>query len=159
VKPLRRQSTKVYCYCYVGARRSVVVEALRYKREGRGIESRWGGFFNLPNPSSRTLALGSTQPLTEMSTRNILEMFSGVKSDQCVGLTTLPPSVSQLSRENVGTSTSHNPMGLHGPLQGYLYFFLFTLHTWDFCYIPQTSSCHSIFCMIIPQSAIHWHYF
>jgi hypothetical protein len=28
------------------------------------------GFFNLPNPSSRTMALGSTQPLIEMSTRN-----------------------------------------------------------------------------------------
>jgi hypothetical protein len=28
-------------------------------------------FFNLPNPSSRTMALGSTQPLTEMSTRNL----------------------------------------------------------------------------------------
>jgi hypothetical protein len=28
-------------------------------------------FFNLPNPSSRTMALGSTQPLREMSTRNI----------------------------------------------------------------------------------------
>jgi hypothetical protein len=26
-------------------------------------------FFNLPNPSSRTMTLGSTQPLTEMSTR------------------------------------------------------------------------------------------
>jgi hypothetical protein len=28
-------------------------------------------FFNLPNPSSRTMALGSIQPLTEMSTRNL----------------------------------------------------------------------------------------
>jgi hypothetical protein len=27
-------------------------------------------FFNIPNPSSRTMALGSTQPLTEMSIRN-----------------------------------------------------------------------------------------
>jgi hypothetical protein len=26
-------------------------------------------FFNVPNPSSRIMALGSTQPLTEMSTR------------------------------------------------------------------------------------------
>jgi hypothetical protein len=26
------------------------------------------GFFNWPNPSSRTMALGSTQPLAEMST-------------------------------------------------------------------------------------------
>jgi hypothetical protein len=29
------------------------------------------GFINWPNPSSRTMALGSTQPLSEMSTRNL----------------------------------------------------------------------------------------
>jgi hypothetical protein len=29
------------------------------------------GFFNWPNPSSRTMALESTKPLTEMSTRNL----------------------------------------------------------------------------------------
>jgi hypothetical protein len=29
------------------------------------------GFFNVPNPSSRTMALVSTQPLTEMSTKNL----------------------------------------------------------------------------------------
>jgi hypothetical protein len=29
------------------------------------------GFFNLPNPSNRTMALTSTQALTEMSTRNL----------------------------------------------------------------------------------------
>jgi hypothetical protein len=28
--------------------------------------------FNLSNPSSRIMALGSTQPLTEISTRNLL---------------------------------------------------------------------------------------
>jgi hypothetical protein len=28
-------------------------------------------FFNLPNPSSRTMALGSTQSLTEISIRNL----------------------------------------------------------------------------------------
>jgi hypothetical protein len=28
------------------------------------------GFLNWPNPSSHTMARGSTQPLTEMSTRN-----------------------------------------------------------------------------------------
>jgi hypothetical protein len=28
-------------------------------------------FLNWPNPSSRTMARGSTQPLTEMSTRNL----------------------------------------------------------------------------------------
>jgi hypothetical protein len=71
-------------------------------------------FFNLPNPASRTMALGSTQPLTEMSTRNFYVGKVGLR----VRLTTLPPSVSQLSRENVGASTSHNPMDLHGLLQG-----------------------------------------
>jgi hypothetical protein len=30
-------------------------------------------FPNLPHPSSLTMALGSTQPLTEMSTRNLPE--------------------------------------------------------------------------------------
>jgi hypothetical protein len=30
---------------FLGARGGVVVEALRYKPEGRGIASRWGGFF------------------------------------------------------------------------------------------------------------------
>jgi hypothetical protein len=80
-------------------------------------------FFNLHNPSSSTVALGSTQPLTETSTRNF-PGGGGVKCGQRVGLTTLPPSVSRLSKKYVGTSTSHNPMGLHGPLQGYLYFFI-----------------------------------
>jgi hypothetical protein len=33
------------------------------------IPMRWI-FFNLPNPSSSTMALGFTEPLTEMSTMN-----------------------------------------------------------------------------------------
>jgi hypothetical protein len=77
------------------------------------VPMRWI-IFNLPNPSSLTMALGSTQPLTGISTR----IFLGVNGSRRVRLTTLPPSVSRLSRENVGASTSHNPMGLHGLLQG-----------------------------------------
>jgi hypothetical protein len=45
-----------------------LVEALCYKPKGRGFDSQ---FFNLPNSSSRTMALVSTQPLTEVSTRNL----------------------------------------------------------------------------------------
>jgi hypothetical protein len=58
-------------------------------------------FFNLSNNSRRPVALGSTQPLTEMRTRNL----PGVKSRRHIGLTTLPPSVSRMS-ENVGASNS-----------------------------------------------------
>ena len=46
-----------------------LVEALRYMPEGRGFDSRWCHwiFFYGDNLSGRTMALGSTQPLTEMS--------------------------------------------------------------------------------------------
>jgi hypothetical protein len=46
------------------------------------------GIIHCHNPSGRTMTLGSTQPLTEMSTRNI---YWG-KGGRCLGLTTLPPS-------------------------------------------------------------------
>jgi hypothetical protein len=42
-----------------------LVEALRYKSEGRGYDPRWRD-----NPSGRTMAMRSTQPPREMSTRN-----------------------------------------------------------------------------------------
>ena len=45
-----------------------LVEALRYKSEGRGFDSRWCHWHN---PSGRIMVLGLTQPLTEMSTRSI----------------------------------------------------------------------------------------
>jgi hypothetical protein len=39
---------------------------------GHGLDSRWGHLiFQLPNPSSRNMALWFTQRLTEMSTRNL----------------------------------------------------------------------------------------
>ena len=43
-----------------------------YKSEDRGFDSRWCHWiFTLASPSGCTMALGLTQPLTEMSTRNI----------------------------------------------------------------------------------------
>jgi len=55
-----------------GYRGSTGVKMLCYKSEGGWFNSRWCHWnFSLNNPSDRTMVLGSTQPLTEMSTRNI----------------------------------------------------------------------------------------
>ena len=52
---------------------AVVVKVLCYKSEGRWFDPRWchWNFSLIQNSSDRTVALGSTQPLTEMGTRSI----------------------------------------------------------------------------------------
>jgi hypothetical protein len=69
-----------------------LVEALRNKLEGHGFNSRgchWNISLTQYTTSGCTMALGSTQPLAEMSTRSI--SWDG-KGSRCIGLTTLPPS-------------------------------------------------------------------
>jgi hypothetical protein len=49
-----------------------LVEALLYKPEGRGFHSRLViEIFHLLYPNGRTMALWPTQPVTEISTRDI----------------------------------------------------------------------------------------
>jgi hypothetical protein len=50
-----------------GARGGVVAKALRYKPAGGGFDSRWCHWNFSINPAGRTMALRSTQPLTEVS--------------------------------------------------------------------------------------------
>jgi hypothetical protein len=61
---------KLHTCMLVEARGGAVVEALRYKPIG-SIPDGVIGIFHSHNPSGHTMALGSTQPLTEMSTRII----------------------------------------------------------------------------------------
>jgi len=82
-------------------------------RPGRSLVQFW--WFHWHNPSSHTLALSSTRPLTEMSTWNI----SWGKGGQCIVLTTLPPSCAD--SWNRGVSTSWYPQGMSRLVQGLLY--------------------------------------
>jgi hypothetical protein len=70
-----------------GSRGGVVVKALRYKPAGSSPDVVIG-IFQSHNPSGRTMALGSTQPLAEMNNR----LFSGGRGGRWVSLTTLPQS-------------------------------------------------------------------
>ena len=64
--------------------------------------------FHCHNPSDRAMTLGSTQPLTEMSSRR----FSGGKCGRCVRLTTLPSFCAVVMK-----SGNLNFLETSGPLQ------------------------------------------
>jgi hypothetical protein len=74
------------------------------------------GIFHLHNPSGRTMALGLTQPLTEMSTR----IVSWVYRRPVLRADNLTTFMCRLSW-NLGASFSWNPQGLSRPVMGLLY--------------------------------------
>jgi hypothetical protein len=91
-----------------GARGSLVVRSTMSRKVAGSIPDEVIGFFSR---TSRTVALGSTHPLK--STRNVpgdKELLAR-KADSLT-------AISEPTVENVGSSTSHNPPGLHALLQG-----------------------------------------
>ena len=132
--PLRLLLCRPGMYCIKTCRGSVIKSSIinywvmRWRGWLRHCATSWKvtgsipngviGIFHWHNPSGRTMALGSTQPLTEMSTRNI---SWGWKQPvrRADNLTTF---MCRLSR-NLGALTSWDTLGLSRPVMGLLYLY------------------------------------
>ena len=86
LRPFRGKTKSGFCACAITFRTSYTMTgvgwgALHYEPEGRGLEGSIPdgviGIFLWRNLSGRTMVVGLTQPLREMSTRNI---YCGVKA-------------------------------------------------------------------------------
>jgi hypothetical protein len=116
----------VFCgvfVCSVEIRCLVFIDIWRHPAASRKVtgSNRDGviGIIHWHNPSGRSVALGSTQPLTEMSTRNT---SWGGKGGRCVGLTNLTRSCAGCLK-----SECLNLLEFSGPEKGLLHGLLYLL--------------------------------
>jgi hypothetical protein len=98
---------------------------LQAKRSRVRFPLRSLNFYILRNHSNRIMTMGSTQPLTEMSTRNLPRVWNATGTYGWQPYRHLCADC----LENMEASTSHKPIGLHGLLQGFTLLFInyFTL--------------------------------
>ena len=95
-----------------------LVEAPRYKTEGRGFDSRLSlEYFHWHNPSGRTMALGLTWSITEMNTRNI---SWGVKAAGALRWQTYYPNVPIVLKS--GSLKLLKPSGV---VQAFIYIYIY----------------------------------
>jgi len=83
--PIKFCKHSLFSRCYADAWGHAVAQLVEAGLNPYGATA----IFHSHIPSGRTMALGLTQPLTEMRTRNISWVGKG---GRCVGLTTWPPS-------------------------------------------------------------------
>jgi hypothetical protein len=90
-----------------------LLEALRYKPQGRGFNSLWCHWnFSLTLSFRQHYGPGVNSASNE---NEYQEYFLGGKRGRCLRLTTLPPSCADCL-EILEASASRNPVGLSGPV-------------------------------------------
>ena len=114
------------------------------RKVARSIPDGVTGIFRWHNPSGRTMALGLTQPLTEMSTRNI----SWGKKRPVSRTDKLTTFMCRLCW-NLGASTSWNPQGLSRPVMGLFCFWSLVKN-----YLPLYRACINVWRQIAVASNI-----
>jgi hypothetical protein len=120
----------------MGARSSIVVEALCYKLEGCGIETGWSECFLFLIYLIHLAALGSgiySACNRNENQKQKYRYFWGVERGRCVGLTTLPSSVSRLSRQ-CGILNISQAYKSPQPATGVVLFFYFHYYYYYYYY-------------------------
>jgi hypothetical protein len=108
----------LFCWGHTMAQ---LVEALCYKPEGRRFDCRrccWNFYWY--NPSGRTIALGSTHPLTEMSKLHLKR--DGTRAETRFLLSAKRTSPFKFARASVQSTTGSRSVRIRGSNVGYTMF-------------------------------------
>jgi len=141
-----------------------LIEALRYKSEGHGFDSRWSHwYFSL----TQFFRPHYSQMFDSVCNRNehqgyLLGGGEGGKGGRCIGLTTSPPSCANCL-EMLGASTSWNPKSLPRPVMGkrisnmwgVLLFVFFVIIKSDLTIVLLTLYKSFLFVLYIKVSELH----
>ena len=119
-----------------------LVEALRYKLERRGLDSRWCHWnFSLTESFRSLYGPGVDSAYNRNACQEYLLEYKG---GRCVGLTLSPSCADCL--EILGASTSWNPQGLSRPVMGLLYLYAHVYICSLFPTVRQSMQDSSLLC-------------